>query len=287
MSLSGPSGTTGWDHTIIDHIVTLMGNSAWQTIESGRPLLYVYDSGGLGEVNWGSAANLGTALNKLRTAATTAGLPNPYLVGLRSTSTNFGTIGFDAISQYSTPPTGTIQQISYASLIAPVESLWTSQVGTGYPVIPACMTGWDDRALDNWMCISQAFGPYPSGPSPWSAKGSNSAVANHIKAARDFCLANPTHTPAEQHVVVYAWDEALECGNGLGPTLLDPAGSLLQQVSTTLSLTPSFSYLYDVGVYDGTALYDTGIASPSGGALFRRDFYNPDSRVGSRAAAVF
>lgn len=219
IALSDHLGTPASHATEINDIVSKMQNAAYMTV-SGRPLLYVYILSSTVSI-WGSNAGFASCLSDLRSAATTAGLQNPFIVsvGEGQDAASLATFGVDAVSGYGAAvPTG--NGSTYASLDATVQSAWTARL-TASSIVPPCMVGWDPRPRN------QAPESFATAESNWAQTPTVSEFTSHLVAARNYIINNPARCPALT-ALVYAWSEYDEGGVMPAPTVGDPAGTLSQ-----------------------------------------------------------
>lgn len=232
--LGGPSGMAAAQAAF----VTYFQQANYQTVLSGRPLVYLFmDSTDL--TAWGgSYTSVQTAFNNLRTAATNAGVPTPYLVVMYpvpATAASIKTsISADAISNYfSSLATG--QPATYAAQIASDAAFWAAMGATGSPIVPIVQTGWDTRPR---KMTPPPFAPgVPgSGMLNYVAAGTPAQIASDFQAAISYVLANPSVAPSKA-VIAYSWDECDEGGSTLIPTYSagGPVHAILDAVGTVLN----------------------------------------------------
>ena len=210
----------------VDRVVSLMREPGYQKVLDGRPLVY------LGFIKPEALERLGgeegfrKVLDGFRSAAAGAGLGRPYIVVMDFHAEQgrkwADALGCDAISSYAT---GWEQRtISYSRLAANTERFWDQCRGTGAPVVPIVMTGWDRRPRvekpvpwEPWQQVGQGWDRY-------SRAGEPAEIAEHLNRAcrwlRDHRGAGEART-----VLIYAWNEFDE-GGWLAPTLSEGAARL-------------------------------------------------------------
>lgn len=186
--------------------------SNYQTVLSGRPLVYLLADGT-------SLSTLATSIATLRTAAASAGAGNPYVVLMvGATSGAVSTAGADAISIYSTATSAPVAG-TYASLVSTVEAYWATMAGTGQSVVPTAVTGLDRRPRVERPVSWEVPGQLPyMGDNLYYAAGTTAAIASHIGDMLTWIGNNSGSAPA-QTGLIYSWDEHDEGGSTLNPSL--------------------------------------------------------------------
>ena len=203
--------------------VAYFGESTYQTVLGGRPLVYLYsvdDLVGPGRFEtWDEAR---AAVDQLRAAAGDAGVGNPYIVAQgwspELLKEQAGKLGLDAIGAYAS--TAGAKAGAYASLATHTQRWWDAFRATGCEVVPLATAGWDMR-------------PRVETPVPWVRGGDieqyyevpkPQELAAHVRTAVAWCTANSEAAKA-QTVLVYAWNEFDE-GGWLCPTLSEGTARL-------------------------------------------------------------
>lgn len=186
-------------------IVNHFKNSQYLKVVNGRPLVYVFESGGQFTKD---------NITALRNAATSAGLPNPYIVWMTWNVNDgmVGKLGLDAISAYALAPNGPDDTVQpYSNLAEVNQKFWNSAKSKGLKVIPLVSTGWDPR-------------PRYENPPPWGIGGHTAVsvgtpeeIAANLKTAKDWVKAN-LGAAESQVIIMYAWNEFAE-GGWLTPML--------------------------------------------------------------------
>ncbi len=222
-------GTTSNFATQVTNYIANFKDPQYQTVLGGRPLWFLSWSTANFNGSWGgSYSNLAAMITALRAAASTAGVGNPYIVVMDS-STNApveaSAIGADAISYYNVSNYGT-----YPALVSRNEVNWTTYAAAAGALgfIPTAVCGWDRRPF---YARPQSW--YNPGASPYvnmflyTADGVVSQVAQHIQDCVTWVLGHSTADPAAA-MLIYAWNEHVECGgNCLNPTIGNPPPSTL------------------------------------------------------------
>ncbi len=203
-----------------------------------RPLVYL-----LGDST--SLATLTTSISTLRSACSTAGLGNPYIVVLNfSAATGASvktTIGADAVSAYNYSPAYTATQ-TYATLDSQAQAFWTACATAGTTIVPICVTGHDRRPRIEQPSASEvAQAPSLTGQHPfigmrqYTATATTSEIATHLSACLTWMGANAAAVPANT-ALIYAWNEFDE-GGWLCPTytISGPDHSRLDAIASVIS----------------------------------------------------
>ncbi|MFF0224042.1 hypothetical protein [Streptomyces sp. NPDC004629] len=195
-------------------LITRFGESNYQKVLGGRPLVYFFSNATAARVT------------KMRAQAAEAGLPDPYIVVMRWTAQSAAdaktTAGADAVSRYAT---GAQSGAAYSSLTASETTLWSDYAAAAGQVIPTVTTGWDARPRYEY--------PPPWGPQPsadyladkdnWTQQATPAEIAAHLHEAIRWSNTHPANTPANC-VLIYAWNENLE-GGWICPTLYEMENS--------------------------------------------------------------
>ena len=221
-------GPEAWSARVPRYLA-YFGDSSYQTVLGGRPLVYLYSVESLvgpGRFETWEAAR--DAFDLFRAEAKGAGLGNPYIVAQgwspESLKEQSAKLGLDAIGAYAS--NGGAKAAPYADLAAHTERWWEAFKATGCEVVPLATAGWDMR-------------PRVETPVPW-VKGGDieqyyeaprpEELACHAGRAVAWCKANPGTAKAGA-VLIYAWNEFDE-GGWICPTLSEGGARLeaLRQV---------------------------------------------------------
>lgn len=140
-----------WDTYVVPDLVAKFQDSAYMTVLSGRPLVFIfnppvlYSVGTLGFTSSGAAA---TAIANLRTAcaaATSPSVGNPYIMalGVSGDITSYvSTLNLDGASYYANGFDANAQGESATSFLARGEASWTTTKALyGTNTAPICVVG--------------------------------------------------------------------------------------------------------------------------------------------------
>ena len=219
----GHGGVHGldWYKVTVPEIVSLMKQPTFQTVQRNRPLLYIFDPQSWSS-EFGSVQGSHNAIDALRTAATAAGLPNPYIVGqvwdAPSGSAIVDQLGLNAIGGYTHPAAGSNQQYPYSQLAQANQQYWGQGAATGDHVVPVVNASWDPRPRWEEGNTGDPLGPYYKDPTP-------AELAGNLNAALKWNANNPLTANANT-VLVYAWNETSEGGANIVPTLSEGTARL-------------------------------------------------------------
>ena len=180
---------------------------------AARPLLYILmDTTSLANFT-GGATGVATAITNLRAACTSASIGNPYVVimyGTPSQAASWVTsFGADAISNYSAGSV-TTNATPWATFEPTIETFWATMAGTGTPIIPICMDGFDQRPRKLHPPSFSGFKPNVN-MANYVVAPTASQLTAHLQAAVSYVVANPTYCPSKA-IIMYAWDECDEFG---------------------------------------------------------------------------
>ncbi len=206
---------------LAERFAGLMAEPGYQRVAGGRPLFYfLHHSLEPFTRAWGNPAGFREAVDALKAAAATRGLPAPYLAvmtyDVNGAKALLDGAGLDAISAYAFQRGQ--DRAPYAQLTSDLEAFWEIQRGSGASVIPLAMAGWDRRPrVENpvpWENFGGTMDQYYETPTP-------EELATHIRTAVQWTRYHAAACPA-QAVIVYAWNEFDE-GGWLCPTLSEGA----------------------------------------------------------------
>lgn len=187
-----------------DRIVALIKEPGYQTVHSGRPLVYVFSS----------TASF-DRFAEVKIAAKKAGL-NPYYVFMGwnpdEDYKKVASKGFDAVSNYAAGG----DQPTFEKLVEDVETnYWHDAVKSNTPYIPLVSTGWDKRPRKDNPVTWEKDSPYHK-QNVFPSRATPAEIAVHLKNAIDFVETHPQICKANA-VITYAWNEYDE-GGWLAPT---------------------------------------------------------------------
>jgi hypothetical protein len=198
-----------------DALVEHFADPRYQTVDGGRPLLYLFDA-----VNMPYSRS---GIDTLRRKTLAAGLPQPYLVAMvwepPTGAPVVERLGLDALGAYllGTDPVG---EHPYSALAANDRRFWEGSRSLGLQVVPLVVSSYDSRP--NWEY------PPPWQPSltgPWYLEPSPSELADHLDEAFAWVAADPSHT-VPNTILIYAWNETGEGGLNIVPTLSEGTARL-------------------------------------------------------------
>ncbi len=202
---------------LAERFARLMAEPGYQRVAGGRPLFYLlHHSLEPFTRAWGDPAGFREAIDALRAAAASRGLPAPYLAvmtyDVNGAKALLDAAGLDAISAYAFQRGH--DRAPFSRLTSDLEAFWEIQRATGAPVIPLAMAGWDRRPrVENpvpWENFGGTMDKYYDTPTP-------DELAAHVRTAVQWTRDHAAACPA-QAVIVYAWNEFDE-GGWLCPTL--------------------------------------------------------------------
>jgi hypothetical protein len=185
-------------------LIAAFKHPSYQTVLGGRPLLYLFNA----------ADYTADDIAALRRQTRSAGLPNPYLVGMNQSaaiaSSAAKQAGVDALSAYITWTRG---GGPYADLMAREQRAWDQHRATGMPVIPWVTAGLDARPRYlhpvSWTTVQA---------DDWVQRATPHQVGAELQAALEWVSSNRAAAQANA-VLIYAWNEFDE-GGWICPTLL-------------------------------------------------------------------
>ncbi|TDD44981.1 hypothetical protein E1286_25360 [Nonomuraea terrae] len=192
----------------LQDLVARFGESNYQKVLGGRPLLYFFSNATPGNVA------------RIRAKTAEAGLPDPYIVVMGWTAQSAAdlktSVGADAVSRYAT---GMNFGAAYSSLTELESTMWSDYATTAGQVIPTVTTGWDARPRYDYP---PTWGPQPSedylrDQNDWTQQATPAQIAAHLQDAISWSSAHSANNQANA-VLIYAWNENLE-GGWICPTL--------------------------------------------------------------------
>ncbi len=213
----------------------LMAEPGYLKVQGNRPVLYLgFLKQADIEQQWGDVAAFRRALDDFRAALGARGLGDPYLV-VMDFSPVLGkkwldALGAQALGSYATSAGG--KGASYGELARHAENFWDACRGTGAPVAPIVMAGWDRRPRvlrpmpwEKWQKPGEGLDKYYEPPKP-------DELAAHVAHAVEWMNRHPAAAPARL-AIIYAWNENDE-GGWLVPTL-DEGSARLDDIGKVLA----------------------------------------------------
>lgn len=204
--------------SLLNEQLRLMAHKSYLRVEDNRPLYYLgFITEQLAEERWGGSEGLRRAIADIRARATAGGLGNPYIVVgvLPRDDTGFaGSLGADAVGAYTIADGHMIGD--YKALTQIAKDGWRMLAGTGLPVVPTVMAGWDRRPRVEIPVPWERGQRRGAGLNYFFAGPQASELAAHLRDALDWQNAQPSGRRAPA-VLIYAWNENDE-GGWLVPT---------------------------------------------------------------------
>lgn len=224
---------------VADLIVSYMQDSQYQTGVLGRKMLYWFDAPGFVTL-CGSDANATARANELQSKATAAGVGTLYTgvadVGAIPLSAA-AALGVSFFSTYAQALGGTGVEVSQASYDTIQKNRWAAQLetGTGAGVIPCVGMGWDirSRVANGFWCAQTEIAPYSCSAQDYTPRATPEQIAQRIVDGVALIDANPALCNS-RHLLISAWNELSENGNGMLPHVND-GGMNLQTLARVLS----------------------------------------------------
>jgi hypothetical protein len=197
---------------------------------NGAPVFFIINVGQMRQ-DFGTSADVASALAQLRTAAEAQGLAGVYIVGgfgtpdgtmgQASLSAGFsiaGADGYDAIAFYNYPfaPPAVSGMVPFSTLSEAGQWTWNqATLSSPLPFIPTAMAGWDPRPWNETEPITGDLMWYSRTPQD---------VATFVQSAIAWTAANPQlrpePSPTPPLVLIEAWNEFGE-GSHVIPTAGD------------------------------------------------------------------
>ncbi|MER6523860.1 hypothetical protein [Streptomyces sp. NPDC001508] len=182
------------------------GESNYQKVLDGRPLLYFFSAASADQVA------------KVRAKAAEVGVPDPYIVVMawsaQSAADLKTAVGADAVSRYATQG---LNGVPYSQLADTETTLWSQYASAAGQVVPTVTTGWDKRPrYDYPVSWEPNFAVFKDN---WVQQATPEDIADHLGEAIRWGNAHPANTSANT-VLIYAWNEFDE-GGWICPTLYE------------------------------------------------------------------
>lgn len=177
------------------------------TVE-GKPLVVLFGSNGIDEQGLHAMQSMAKQHNL--DGLSIAGCGSPTAKGF-----NYRT-HYNIIPGYAAGP----EEHPYSELVEAHKKNWSGSAEL--PYIPEITVGWDKRPWEGPDGLGQKVGWYYTGRTPAQFKA-------FLQEAVDWMDQNPTQTPRERLMLLYAWNELGE-GGYLVPTRDDPQADYLRMV---------------------------------------------------------
>lgn len=217
-----------WENRV-DMLVKWMQEGNYVQVMGNRPLVYIYRVSEL-EAKYGAGQGTLAAINLIRTKAQEAGLGNPYIVAMASSTPeslaqNKGYIenyGLDAISAYGYAGERNESNLeSYAPYSVLAEqnvASWENYKATGKKMIPLVAFGRNEEPRKDTSVV------YGGGHGPFFDNPTATEAAIQVKAGLDF-VRNNSGVCESNAILSYAWNEFAE-GGWICPTLSEGTSKL-------------------------------------------------------------
>lgn len=196
-----PNIDGGFDEHLPD-LIEDFGDSGYQKVLDGRPLIYILDNAVIPPEN----------VTKMRDAAAAAGVGNPYIVMMSFSAQHAADLmnqaGADAVSSYRYSPQGKTG-IPYSEVIDIESGLWSDYAAAGGTTVPFVTTGVDKRPRYDYVTPWEPN--YEVFKNLWFQQATPEEIATHLSGAVQWCRAHPENAPANT-VLIYAWNEFDEGG---------------------------------------------------------------------------
>jgi hypothetical protein len=223
------------DYKSVNASVVEMAKDDFYQKAHGRPVVFLFwNEAAFKSVYKSQMSEVAGRLADLRSQMSAAGLANPYVGVMQSYRKETVTaIGADALATYAVGPAYADKPVGFASFALTIRKHWADQLQTGAQVVPTAMTGWDLRAMaDNPPGFYKPYLP-KNAQTGYVVPASPAEVARLVQDGVDFIREHPSQCP-EKLGLIYSWDECIEGGNVLDPTLGDPEGHLLATVGSLI-----------------------------------------------------
>ena len=176
------------------HLAEAMREPCYEKVAGGRPLLYIFGDVTKGEI-----------LARIRRAARTVDVPDPFVVamhGTRKTLPATGDRSVQARTFYAppAPPKGGAF-LRYPDMYAAIRRVNASWIDQGFDIVPAFATG-----RDHWPRIEHQVPWTDNPPMRYASPATERELVECAKDFKAFMDANRAKCPLD-HVLTYAWNE--------------------------------------------------------------------------------
>ena len=176
------------------HLAEAMREPCYEKVAGGRPLLYIFGDVTKGEI-----------LARIRRAARTVDVPDPFVVamhGTRKTLPATGDRSVQARTFYAppAPPKGGAF-LRYPDMYAAIRRVNAAWIDQGFDIVPAFATG-----RDHWPRIEHQVPWTDNPPMRYASPATERELVECAKDFKAFMDANRAKCPLD-HVLTYAWNE--------------------------------------------------------------------------------
>lgn len=219
---------TPWENRV-DMLVKWMQEPNFVKVMGNRPLVYIYRVGEL-EAKYGAGQEAQNAINLIRTKAQAAGLGNPYIVAMASSTPEslaqnksyIENYGLDAISAYGYAGERNDSNLEsyapYSQLATENIASWDNYKATGKKMIPLVALGRNEETRkDTKVVYGGGYGPFFDNPTATEAAIQVKAGLEYVRNNDEVCESNA--------ILSYAWNEFAE-GGWICPTLSEGTAKL-------------------------------------------------------------
>ena len=178
----------------VTHLAEAMREDCYEKVLGTRPLLYIF----------GDATN-GGILSRIRQAARTAGVADPYVVAMHGSRKGLPTTGDGSVQARTAyappePPKGGAF-LRFPDMYAAIRRVNAGWIDQGFDIVPAFATG-----RDHWPRIDSQVPWTANPPMRYASPATERELVECAKDFKAFVDANRAKCPLD-HVLTYAWNE--------------------------------------------------------------------------------
>ena len=178
----------------VAHLAEAMREPCYEKVAGGRPLLYIFGDVTKGEI-----------LARIRRAARTVGVPDPFIVAMHGTRKSLPATGDRSVQARSAyappaPPKGGAF-LRYPDMYAAIRRVNAAWIDQGFDIVPAFATG-----RDHWPRIEHQVPWTDNPPMRYASPATERELVECAKDFKAFMDANRAKCPLD-HVLTYAWNE--------------------------------------------------------------------------------
>ena len=178
----------------VAHLAEAMREPCYEKVAEGRPLLYIFGDVTKGEI-----------LARIRRAARTAGVPEPFVVAMHGTRKSLPATGDRSVQARTAyappaPPKGGAF-LRYPDMYAAIRRVNAAWIDQGFDIVPAFATG-----RDHWPRIEHQVPWTDNPPMRYASPATERELVECAKDFKAFMDANRAKCPLG-HVLTYAWNE--------------------------------------------------------------------------------